>query len=61
MPKGKRQRGPFMNITTADGLLIERIDLGGYDLSKSLACQSLLADIKRAVGAALAVATGGET
>lgn len=43
--------GPFINITTSDGELLQRIDLSGYDLSKPFARADLLAEICREVQA----------
>lgn len=46
MPKLK---GPFLNITTEDGELLERIDLAEYDLSKPIACATLVNEIRQTV------------
>jgi hypothetical protein len=55
----KKQAGPFLNVTTADGELIERIDLSGVNLSKPMARDDLMGDIIRAVTrAAIAKAEG---
>ncbi len=41
--------GPWLNITTNDGVLLERIDLSEFDLSRPFARATLMAEIQQAV------------